>query len=78
MTEQLRLLADDRPPPWRRGEQTVFIRQSRRAKRLILQMIPPYTLELVVPQGTRPREVEEFLAGSSRWIERAQGELQHR
>lgn len=78
MEEQLRLLADDRPQPWRRGEQSVFIRESRRAKRLILQMIPPYTLELVVPQGTRPREVEEFLAGSSRWIERAQGELQHR
>ena len=78
MEEQLRLLADDRPQPWRRGEQEVFIRESRRAKRLILQMIPPYTLELVVPQGTRPREVEEFLAGSSRWIERAQGELQHR
>ena len=78
MEEQLRLLADDRPQLWRRGEQEVFIRESRRAKRLILQMIPPYTLELVVPQGTRPREVEEFLAGSSRWIERAQGELQHR
>ena len=52
MEEQLRLLADDRPQPWRRGEQEVFIRESRRAKRLILQMIPPYTLELVVPQGT--------------------------
>lgn len=76
MTEQLRLLADDRPPPWRGGEQTVFIRQSRRAKRLILQMIPPYTLELVVPRGTRPREVEEFLASNRRWIERAQDELQ--
>lgn len=56
----------------------MFIRESRRAKRLILQMIPPYTVELVVPRGTRPREVEEFLAGSRRWIERAQGELQHR
>ena len=54
----------------------MFIRESRRAKRLILQMIPPYTVELVVPRGTRPREVEEFLAGSRRWIERAQDELQ--
>lgn len=77
MAEQLRLLEDDRPQPWRRGEQAVFIRESRRAKRLILQMIPPYTVELVVPRGTRPREVEEFLAGSRRWIERAQGELRH-
>ncbi len=78
MTEQLRLLADDRPPPWRRGEQVVFIRQSRRAKRLILQMIPPYTLELVVPRGTRPREVGEFLSSNRRWIERAHDELQSR
>ncbi len=77
MAEQLRLLGDDRPQPWRRGERAVFIRESRRAKRLILQMIPPYTVELVVPRGTRPREVEEFLAGSRRWIERAQGELRH-
>ena len=78
MTEQLRLLADERPQPWPTDERTVFIRESRRAKRLILQMIPPYTLEVVVPRGTRPRDVEEFIASNRRWIERAQVELQSR
>lgn len=78
MTEQLRLLEDDRPQPWQSGERTVVIRESRRAKSLILQMIPPYALELVVPRGTRPRDVEEFLASNRPWIERAQIELQSR
>ena len=78
MTEQLRLLDDDRPQPWSSDGQAVSIRESRRAKRLILQMIPPYTLELVVPKGTRPRDVEMFLFDNQRWIERAQIELQSR
>ena len=78
MAEQLRLLDDDRPQPWQRDQQAVAIRESHRAKSLILQMIPPYTLELVVPRGTRPRDVQDFLASNSRWIERAQNELQSR
>lgn len=78
MTEQLRLIDDERPQPWRNDGQPVSIRESRRAKRLILQMIPPYTLELVVPLGTRPRDVEMFLIENQDWIERAQVELQSR
>jgi len=78
MNEQLRLLADDQPQAWRDGEHAVVIRESNRAKRLILQMIPPYTLELVVPRGTRPRDVETFLATNRRWVERAQEELRSR
>jgi len=78
VTEQLRLLDDDRPHPWQSDQQAVVIRESHRAKSLILQMIPPYTLELVVPRGTRPRDVQDFLASNSRWIERAQNELQSR
>jgi predicted metal-dependent hydrolase len=78
MTEQLRLLDDDRPQPWQPDGPTVSIRESRRAKRLILQMIPPYTLEVVVPRGTRPRDVEMFLFENQRWIERAQIELRSR
>ena len=77
MTEQLRLLVDG-PQPWHSDSQPVSIRESRRAKRLILQMIPPYTLELVVPRGTRPRDVESFLFENQRWIERAQVELRNR
>ncbi len=78
MTEQLRLLDDDRPQPMASGDQAVVIRESRRAKTLILQTIPPYTLELVVPRGTRPRDVEEFLSSNRSWIERAQTELRSR
>jgi predicted metal-dependent hydrolase len=78
MNEQLRLLGDDQPQAWRDGEHSVVIRESKRAKRLILQMIPPYTLELVVPRGTRPRDVETFLATNRRWVERAQEELRSR
>jgi hypothetical protein len=78
VAEQLRLLDDDRPQPWQSDQQAVVIRESRRAKSLILQMIPPYTLELVVPRGTRPRDVQDFLASNSRWIERAQNELRSR
>jgi hypothetical protein len=78
VAEQLRLLDDDRPQPWHSDQQAVVIRESRRAKSLILQMTPPYTLELVVPRGTRPRDVQDFLASNSRWIERAQNELRSR
>lgn len=78
MTEQLRLLDDDRPQSWLSHDQPVSIRESRRAKHLILQMIPPYTLELVVPRGTRPRDVEMFLSENQRWIERAQIEMRSR
>ena len=78
VAEQLRLLDDDRPQPWQSDQQAVVIRESRRAKSLILQMIPPYTVELVVPRGTRPRDVQDFLSSNSRWVERAQNELRSR
>jgi hypothetical protein len=60
---------DDRP---------IVIRQSRRAKRLILKLIPPYDLELVVPQGTRPKAIEAFIVDSRAWIGRARAELRRR
>ncbi len=53
----------------------MVIRESRRAKSLILQMIPPYTLEVVVPRGTRPRAVKKFIDDNHRWIEKARSEL---
>ena len=75
MTEQLRLLDDDRPIPVSDGDCQMVIRESRRAKSLILQMIPPYTLEVVVPRGTRPRAVQQFIDDNQRWIAKAQSEL---
>ena len=58
MEEQLRLLADDRPQPWRRGEQEVFIRKSRRAKRLILQDHRRCRRYLAVFMGSDRRRLE--------------------
>src|SRR5262249_27990864 len=40
-----------------------------------LRMLPPHTLELVVPRGTRPAEVAAFVREHHRWIERARNEL---
>ncbi|MFL2547082.1 MAG: M48 family metallopeptidase [Candidatus Rariloculaceae bacterium] len=78
MSEQLNLLEDGPTPSWHSHGQPVSIRESRRAKRLILQMIPPCTLEVVVPRGTRPRDVEIFLRENQNWIDRAQHELRER
>jgi hypothetical protein len=38
-------------------------------------MLPPDTLELVVPRGTRPADVADFVRKHTRWIERARGEI---
>ncbi|HEY5622904.1 MAG TPA: SprT family zinc-dependent metalloprotease [Gammaproteobacteria bacterium] len=76
--EQLRLLDDERAKPPADGDCELVFRESRRARSLILQMIPPYTLEVVVPRGTRPRAVKEFLESNRRWIEKARIELRER
>jgi predicted metal-dependent hydrolase len=51
------------------------VRESRRARRLTLRLLPPHTLELVVPRGTRPADVAAFVREHKRWIERARGEI---
>jgi len=51
------------------------VRESRRARRLTLRMLPPDTLELVVPRGTRPGDVADFVRKHTRWIERARSEI---
>lgn len=51
------------------------VRESRRARHLILQVVPPRTLEVVVPRGTRPKDVESFILENRDWIERAKREL---
>ena len=60
--------ADAAVPPLR-------VRESRRARRLTLRVLPPYTLELVVPRGTRAADVAAFVHRHSRWIERARREI---
>ena len=56
MPQQLRLLDDQRPNSLV-GSGELVMRESRRARRLFLQLVQPHTLELVVPVGTRARDV---------------------
>ena len=51
------------------------IRESRRARRLTLRMMPPHMLELVVPRGTRPSTVAAFVREQREWIESARRRL---
>src|SRR5512138_2438964 len=53
----------------------LLVRESRRARRLTLRMLPPHTLELVVPRGSRPADVAAFVHEHRRWIERARREI---
>ncbi|MDH3420168.1 MAG: M48 family metallopeptidase [Gammaproteobacteria bacterium] len=78
MSVQLGLLDDDRPKVFGSDEPAVVIRPSRRARRLILKVVPPFQIELVVPRGTRPADVEAFLSSSRDWIQRARAELEAR
>jgi hypothetical protein len=63
-----------RPSP-PRTRPPLRVRESRRARRLTLRMLPPDTLELVVPRGTRPADVADFVRKHTRWIERARSEI---
>ena len=49
--------------PWR-------VRASNRARRLAVRVLPGGLVEVVVPRGTRPRTVEQFVLRHRRWIER--------
>ena len=61
---QLGLLDDAAPDRgWR-------VRQSARARRLAVRVLPGGLVEIVVPKGTRPRAVEMFVTRHRRWIER--------
>ncbi|HEU4516462.1 MAG TPA: SprT family zinc-dependent metalloprotease [Steroidobacteraceae bacterium] len=62
---QLGLLGDDGSPDgaWR-------VRASERARRLAVRVLPGGLVEIVVPRGTRPRAVEQFVSRHRRWIER--------
>lgn len=53
------------------------IRESKRAKRLSVRVLPHGSVEVVAPQGTRADEVREFVRASDRWIQRAVRETRH-
>jgi predicted metal-dependent hydrolase len=46
------------------------VRASERARRLAVRVLPGGLVEIVVPRGTRPRTVEQFVSRHRRWIER--------
>ena len=76
MTEQLGLFearGDSHPAAIARAP--LRVRESRRARRLTLRLLPPHTLELVVPRGTRAAEVAAFVNQNRAWIESARQEL---
>lgn len=50
-------------PGWR-------VRASDRARRLTVRVYPGGHVEIVVPNGTRPRAVEKFVARYRTWIDR--------
>ncbi|MGB5131361.1 MAG: SprT family zinc-dependent metalloprotease [Steroidobacteraceae bacterium] len=46
------------------------VRASVRARRLTVRVFPGGQVEIVVPKGTRPRAVEQFVARYRPWIDR--------
>ena len=76
MTEQLGLF-DSRTVfgPADVAQGSLRIRESGRARYLTLRVKPPHLLELVVPRGTRAREVTAFVHAHREWIEDARREL---
>ena len=63
---QLGLLDEAAPP-----DQAWRVRASERARRLAVRVLPGGLVEIVVPRGTRPRMIEQFVSRHRRWIERA-------
>jgi hypothetical protein len=50
------------------------VRASRRARRLAVRVLPGGLVEIVVPAGTRPHAVQQFVARHRQWIERKQAQ----
>jgi hypothetical protein len=50
--------------------QTWRVRPSDRARRLAVRVMPGGIVEIVVPRGTRPHSVQQFVARHRDWIER--------
>jgi predicted metal-dependent hydrolase len=45
------------------------VRPSPRARRLAVRVLPGGLVEIVVPRGTRPRAIEQFVTRNRRWID---------
>lgn len=78
MSEQLGLLEAVERHELERAARSLHIRESGRARRLYLHVVPPMRVELVVPRGTKPRVIEAFVRTHSAWIERANLEIANR
>src|SRR5512134_3421963 len=46
------------------------VRTSERARRLAVRVLPGGLVEIVVPRGTRPRLIEQFVTRHRPWIDR--------
>ena len=46
------------------------VRTSERARRLAVRVLPGGLVEIVVPRGTRPRVIEQFVTRHRPWIDR--------
>lgn len=46
------------------------VRTSERARRLAVRVLPGGLVEIVVPRGTRPRAIEQFVTRHRPWIDR--------
>lgn len=75
MTEQLGLFESRTTTPGELARTALRVRESGRARRLTLRLLPPHTLELVVPRGTRSADVAAFVHEHRAWIEGARREL---
>jgi predicted metal-dependent hydrolase len=75
MTEQLGLFDARSVRVGAERDAPLCVRESRRARRLTLRLLPSYVLELVVPRGTRAAEVAAFVSSQQRFIARARREI---
>lgn len=76
MTEQLGLFESRSGRPAELARAPLRVRESGRARYLTLRLLPPHTLELVVPRGTRAGDVAAFVEEHRQWIEDARRELE--
>ena len=77
MTEQLGLFETrGELKPAELASVPLSVRESRRARYLTLRLVPPHTLELVVPRGTRAVEVSAFVHEHRQWIADARRQLE--
>jgi predicted metal-dependent hydrolase len=53
------------------GNLRIILRSSTRARRLILRLLNADTLELVLPEGVRPKQAADFLVKHAAWIREA-------